>query len=101
MAFLKPYYTAGLWLCRHIDLDDFEMSSGAELHEHCKTWRNEASRPDHWKVVYVDGWFARLSADGYLDCTDWIGPFETEAAARQGVKDEFQVDPDTGDVTDE
>jgi hypothetical protein len=28
------------------------------------------------------GWYHRLSAPGYLDRTDWIGPFETEAEAR-------------------
>ena len=27
------------------------------------------------------GWYWRLSADGYLDCTEWLGPFETEAHA--------------------
>jgi hypothetical protein len=30
-----------------------------------------------------DGIYCRLSADGYLDCTDWHGPFATiEDAAR-------------------
>lgn len=27
--------------------------------------------------------FARLSAPGYTDCTDWIGPFENEVEAMQ------------------
>lgn len=27
------------------------------------------------------GWYARLSAPGYLDCTDWHGPYESEAQA--------------------
>ena len=26
----------------------------------------------------TEGLYARLSAPGYLDCTDWIGPFEHE-----------------------
>jgi hypothetical protein len=29
----------------------------------------------------VIGWFARLSAPGYMDCTEWSGPYETEAEA--------------------
>jgi hypothetical protein len=29
----------------------------------------------------VEGWFARLSAPGYLDCTDWDGPFKTREEA--------------------
>lgn len=31
----------------------------------------------------VEGWFARYSAPGYLDCTDWVGPKDTESAARK------------------
>lgn len=27
------------------------------------------------------GFYARLSASGYLDCTDWSGPFKTENEA--------------------
>ena len=31
--------------------------------------------------ITEDGYYSRLSAAGYLDCTDWLGPFETEEAA--------------------
>jgi hypothetical protein len=27
------------------------------------------------------GWFSRLSAPGYLDCTDWCGPFASQEEA--------------------
>lgn len=33
------------------------------------------------KEPETQSWFARLSASGYLDCTDWIGPFDTEIQA--------------------
>ena len=42
-------------------------------------------------------WFYRLSAPGYMDCTDWTGPFDTLAEARQALSDEWDCDPDTGD----
>jgi hypothetical protein len=29
----------------------------------------------------VEGWFARLSAPGYMDCTDWDGPYKTREEA--------------------
>lgn len=45
----------------------------------------------------VEGWFVRLSAPGYMDATDWSGPFKTEAAARKHVEDHYEVDPDSGD----
>jgi len=32
--------------------------------------------------IAVDhGWCARLSMSGYLDCTDWLGPFDHEYQA--------------------
>ena len=27
------------------------------------------------------GWYHRLSANGYMDCTDWTGPFDSELDA--------------------
>jgi hypothetical protein len=33
----------------------------------------------------LTGWFCRLSADGYMDCTDWQGPYETEAEAEEAL----------------
>ena len=31
---------------------------------------------DHHAMEYdAAGWYARLSASGFLDCTDWVGPF--------------------------
>lgn len=30
---------------------------------------------------FIEKWFARMSADGYLDATEWFGPHETEDAA--------------------
>ena len=29
----------------------------------------------------LPGFYCRLSANGYLDCTDWSGPFQTEEEA--------------------
>lgn len=45
----------------------------------------------------VTGWFARLSAPGYLDCTEWSGPYSTEQEARDYITDQFDVDADTGE----
>ena len=28
-----------------------------------------------------EGWLVRLSASGYLDCTDWHGPFDSQVEA--------------------
>ena len=42
-------------------------------------------------------WWARLSAPGYLDATDWNGPFDTEAQARESIESMYEVDPETGE----
>ena len=38
---------------------------------------------------FTDGWYARLSAPGYLDATDWEGPFNTEAEALRFILDYY------------
>jgi hypothetical protein len=35
------------------------------------------------------GWYSRLSAPGYLDCTDWSGPYETESEALEALYEMF------------
>jgi hypothetical protein len=34
----------------------------------------------------IIGWAARLSMPGYLDCTDWHGPYDTEREALRDLK---------------
>jgi len=38
------------------------------------------------------GWYSRLSASGYLDCTDWTGPFESGEEAIMYIQDLYEVD---------
>ena len=33
------------------------------------------------EIEPAPGWYSRLSASGYMDCTEWSGPFETEEQA--------------------
>lgn len=69
-----------------------------------RTERTDAGCPEALLDVreYVDGrpeavtlvrgkWFARLSAPGYLDSTDWAGPFDSEQAARDDIADVWDV----------
>lgn len=43
---------------------------------------------------------ARLSASGYMDCTDWA-VFGDECEARAYIRERYEVDPDTGDELDD
>lgn len=51
-------------------------------------------------VETVFGWSARLSAPGYLDCTDWIGVFDTEDEALAALQ-EMYPDDDESESDDE
>ena len=44
------------------------------------------------------GWYARLSAPGYLDCTDWSGPFDSEKEANEYLNDMYDGDPLEDDI---
>lgn len=44
---------------------------------------------DVWERSEAPGYYARLSAAGYMDCTDWSGPFETEADAEEYLVETF------------
>ena len=44
-----------------------------------------------------DGFFARLSAPGYMDCTYWNGPYETAAEAAAELYSMYGDEGDEGD----
>ena len=48
---------------------------------------------DSWyaECPVKEGWLARLSAPGYLDCTDWSA-FETETEAREFLEEFYGED---------
>lgn len=46
-------------------------------------------------------WFARLSAPGYMDATEWAGPFASLKAAHAYIEQTYDVDPVTGDDDDD
>lgn len=48
----------------------------------------------YWSVEFEPApkWFARLSAPGYMDCTDWSGPYDTEAEAKVYLDAEYPED---------
>jgi hypothetical protein len=46
---------------------------------------------------YSGKFFCRLSAPGYMDCTDWSGPFDSIQEARDHIEQTYDVDADTGE----
>ena len=52
-----------------------------------KDWTDKDSLLDYTEgstinwIAEENGFYARLSAPGYMDCTDWSGPYDTEQEA--------------------
>jgi hypothetical protein len=66
--------------------DVFEIERGHYQLLHGKRWRRRA------------GWYGRLSAPGYLDCTDWSGPYSSEEEAGEALNDMYDGDPIEDDI---
>jgi hypothetical protein len=49
-------------------------------------------------AVHTGQWIARLSAPGYMDCTDWMGPFDSEEEALEEL---FQIYSNIDETLDE
>lgn len=88
MAFMVPVYTN----------EPFAIMAN-EHGEGCSVPLEYASDQEGYSITETtqDKWFCRLSAPGYMDCTDWDGPFDTLSEARCAIQATFAVDPDTGD----
>lgn len=95
-AFMVPeYYEGGMWIAGEdgdgYPDDQFSAEDVAEF-----------SQVDEADVQHQTGWWARLSANGHSDVTDWMGPFRSKAEARDGIESAYDVDPDSGeDLTED
>lgn len=47
------------------------------------------------------GWYSRLSAPGYMDATDWMGPYATADEALREVMEFYEVDENGGELPEE
>ena len=95
MAFMVPvYYFGHMWQCVDCDASDsdqcdfpFVEFSQTEAEDLCGGTEVTLSQ---------EGWWVRLAAPGYMDVTEWEGPFSSEVLARESIQEEG-LHPDTGD----
>lgn len=53
---------------------------------------DESEDSTRWELVSdmpKPEWYSRLSAPGYMDCTEWQGPYDTEEEALEGLYEVF------------
>ena len=85
MAFMERQVVFGTWLevdsaegIVFIPVGEFEITP-------------DMMPRDWWTIEVLTGYGARLSAPGYLDCTEWT-VFGTEAEAHQFLEDFYPED---------
>ena len=88
MAFMVPYYSNDTFA-------EIENKYGETIYVPSKYVDLE----DDEKVVAIhkNKWFCHLTAPGYMDQTEWSGPYETEDEAREAIRDIYNVDSATGE----
>jgi len=72
--------------------------SSEDAWEYCVSEETKRERPEGADASDA-GWYSRLSASGYLDCTEWTGPFETEEDALRECMEIWEVDEE-GEIVD-
>lgn len=104
MAFMEPYTYHGSYYHVDTQLECFIVpadhvgceATATELACYAPEYVSQAAldQIDEWEVELRQGWYGRLSADGYLDCTEWETA-DTEAELLeilQGDDDESDED---------
>lgn len=92
-VFQGEYYrvetSEGAWIVPASDVGSVETYS--DLRDYVQ---GDIEAPDAVATLHK-GWLCRLSAPGYLDCTDWDA-FGTEQEARDHLRDWYDICPDCG-----
>ena len=95
-AFMEPsYWKTTMYVVETNDGDVMYPKDDFSIEQVCD--ETGATKDD---VSESSGWFARLSAPGYMDSTDWSGPFPSHAVAMKHIEDMYDVNPETGDDLD-
>lgn len=50
-----------------------------------------------YEIDVESGWFAHLTAPGYMDQTEWSGPYKTKREAEDFIEEMYDVDAKTGE----
>jgi len=98
--FMVPQYEQGFWYeietsCGGVAIPADLVGnspSPADFHDYI-----EGEYASHEKV---EGVGARLSAPGYMDCTEWA-VFGSLDEAKQHIEDTYEVNPETGVAFDD
>jgi len=96
-AFMIPQYTSEDFFCGPSEPDiGVTIYSPVEAHGTVERFASDCGADAEFVERITGKWWCRLSAPGYMDATEWNGPFDTEAEAREAIERVYEVDADTG-----
>lgn len=109
MSFMQPQIEFGVWIevdgCDGTDWippgvttlpDEADFDEDAYLAACIDAVRDYTRSRKVYNVTERRGYGVRLSAPGYMDCTEW-SVFDTEAECRDHLAEFWEVCPDCGD----
>jgi hypothetical protein len=107
--FMTPEIIKDRWLCadgprgtEYIPLDVWARNEIENIIKSCQkdeaekdpeivdTLSKYTENSEFWSLRVIGGYGARLSASGYLDCTEW-SVFDTEREAREYIEQQYEV----------
>jgi len=107
--FMTPEIIKDRWLCadgpQGTEYVPLSVWARNEIDDIIKSYQKEGAEKDpaivnnlskytenseFWSLRVIDGYGARLSASGYLDCTEW-SVFDTEQEARVHIEQQYEV----------
>lgn len=100
MAFMRPYYTDEDFHTGNTRHGEYECAPASVWGTRERFASETGCKPPTVETV-TGKWWGRLSASGYMDCTEWDGPHDTLDEAKESLMRTFDVDPETGEDTSE
>lgn len=52
-----------------------------------------------YEIEEKSGWYGRISAPGYMDASDWSGPYDSEAECKRALCEDYDMCPACGQST--
>lgn len=87
-SFMKPEVSKGIWYVYESHLEGGTVVVPSHMF-YKEELLQDAEEED---IETQEGWAVRLSAPGFLDCTEWQGVFSTEEEALQSILETFGHD---------
>lgn len=93
--FMVPeVYEGSMWVVEDVWGQSFSFPADMFSKKEARNYVSHARSTES-----MSGIFVRLSAPGYMDCTEWDGPFTTEEEALEHLKETYDLEDEEDELT--